>query len=297
MTYKSKRAIILSCSIPSHAALTLADNLLESNFFAIATALENYRVRLVSLSDHPTQLPGRWRIARFLVWQDFCEISALLSLVCDRIAELRRIDKDKDQEHSRNSDNTKTVERDTERYILLRITLTSQITVLVKAIYAWLYHLREDFKAHADVRALVPNDLWSHLDRYCTFRNALITHKKGLRVIAAGGTRFGPDSTKMEMFMVPIASVPQDMIHEVMNLFDQAKPYLEPQDAAEENFYERLGILYRRLTRLPSELRGPARVCLSKYGTISDTPEEISSFMRELVMAVAPRLIAPNDGA
>ena len=216
-------------------------------------------------------------------------------MVCDRIAALRKIDQD--QQHSRNPDDTKTAGRDAEQYIRLRFSLTPQIIVLVKAIYVWLYHLREDFEAHADLRALVPNELWSHLHRYCIFRNALITHKEGLQVIAAGGTRFGPDSTNMEMFIVPIASVPQNMIHEVMNLFDQAKPYLEPQDAAEENFYERLGILYRRLTRLPSELRGPVKKCLSKYGTISDTPEEISSFVREFVITVVPRLTAADDGA
>ena len=67
-------------------------------------------------------------------------------------------------------------------------------------------------------------------------------------------------------------------------------PMLDANEIVEKNYFERIGILYRRLDLFPGSLQARVINFVSQYGAISDTPIELAGFLERFVCALAPHL-------
>jgi hypothetical protein len=161
---------------------------------------------------------------------------------------------------------------------------------LLKALYEWLYHLQERLKSDATLKESIPAKLWFRLERYCTFRNKLVTHKESLTHYGSSGLRFDGNFSKIEMLMVPVMGLPDLAKEELHALFELATVHLEAHEAKEQNVFERMAILYRCLDRFPGDLRKRVKHFVAQYGAISDTPSDIAEFLQEFIAAIAPQL-------
>jgi len=236
------------------------------------------------------QIPGNEHLARHFVLVELHETATLLTLIVDLTATLRSIRHTLDS--TRNTERPRSIEIGSERASLLNQFRhhTSQLRVLLKALYEWLYHLQERLKSDATLKGSVPAELWSRLDRYCTFRNKLITHKESLKHYGSSGLRFDGSFSKIEMLMVPEMGLPDLARGELDALFELAMAHLEAHEAKEQNVFERMAILYRCLDRFPGDIRERVKNFVAQYGAMSDTPSDIAEFLEELVAAIAPQL-------
>jgi len=176
------------------------------------------------------------------------------------------------------------------RLLVERFERVAELGVLTKALYEWLYHLQEDFEV---LPGLLASELKQRLDRYCAFRNGLVTHKKRLTVYPAGGERYSADLTKFELIVTPFEGIPDSAKKQLEWLFEEAAEHLAADDRPEINEPERMAILYRSFESLPDELRGRVKDFMERFGTISDSPVQIAEFVDELANAVVPKLLPP----
>jgi len=255
--------------------------------------------RAVAMRAAEPRVPEKCDIVRFFLYTDLNEAATLLGMIYKLTHTLRDI-------FARQLERAKTIPPGEHRqidptseegaFIHQQIELTAELRVSTKALYEWLYHIREDINSEKTLKAQVPKPLWSQLERYCTFRNILVTHKTGRKVYASAGLRYMNDFSKFEILLVPIVNTPEAMTKRLSALYDKAKPHLDPHDASEENIIERMAILYRRLHRFSGTLKADVKKFVEDYGTISDPPSDIAAFLDEFVAAIAPHLRLSNDG-
>lgn len=261
---------------------------------SISQALDSCRRAIQRGMDRPT--PEKRDLARVFLYNDLYEAAALLGMIRKTIQALQ-------ETNARLLEHVESL-RSRERHdidgaseassiMVRRMELGPELTVLTKALYEWLYHIQEDIESEPTLNVAIPGALRAQLDRYCVFRHKLVTHKKERKVFATGGIRSNiHDPSKTEILLVPIEHFPERAIKELDRLYEAARPYLDTAEASEENVYERMGILYRRLGQFTgdSDLQAKVKDFIDHYGTISDTPHELAAFLDEFTAAVAPHL-------
>jgi hypothetical protein len=239
--------------------------------------------------------PQKRDLSRFFLYADLNEAATLLGLIYKIIHTLRDISA-KQLVHAKalqpGERRERIIDPASEDGMLWqqRIELTPELTVLTKALYEWLYHIREDLQSEPTLKTAVPAPLWSELGRYCNFRNSLVTHKSGRKLHAGVGVRFMRDFSKFEIMLVPFRGLPESAVKKLAALYDEAKLYLNVAERSQENHIERMGILYRRLAQFPGDLQSEVKTFMNHYGAISDTPEELAAFLDKLTSAIAAHL-------
>lgn len=277
-----------------HAKKTMNDNVatLLQHIRATMQTLDSCRLIVQQAAEHPA--PKKRALAQFFLYTDLHEGATLFGLIYKITHSLREISGrlDRFQTNPPGEHRERRIEPTSEEGQLWqeRFELTAELKVLTKAIYEWLYHIREDINSEPTLKAAVPTTLRSQLERYCTFRNILVTHKKGRKVHASAGLRHMNDFSKFEILLVPFATLPEKVIQHLTGLYDKAKPHLDSAEALQENIIERMAILYRRLHRFPGELQAEVKTFLTHYGTISDTPNDMAAFLNEFTTAIASHL-------
>lgn len=168
------------------------------------------------------------------------------------------------------------------------LRLTAETALVVKAMYEWLYHLREQLEQSEALRAHLSAATWQSLVRTCEYRNSLVTHKTDLKMLPMGGIRYSPDLAKFEIMSVPWQGLPETANQELQRLYEEAAPFLAEEARGEQNTIERMGILYRELSRLPGPLQGRVKLFIGQYGTIADSPNTIAELVASLAEEVLP---------
>lgn len=270
--------------------MTHTEHPLLSHVLGITRALDACWPDSVVRTNKSPQIPDSEDVARHFVLRDMHETATLLTIILEFTEAIRTIGGSLTK--SWETEGPQTIDPGSEKAALLNLLRHrySQLRVLTKTLYEWLYHLREDIKGHVTLNAAVPKHLWSQLDRYCTFRNKLIAHKKSLKTYGDSGIRFASKFSKMEILMVPVTGLPATAAKELNALFEKAMGHIEPHEANEQNIFERMSILYRRLDRFPGDLQKRVTNFVAQYGAVSDTPDDIAAFLEEFVIAISPQL-------
>jgi len=238
-------------------------------------------------------VPERLDLLKRLIFSEISEIITILFMtykdmndlyqVQERMKELRK------QLPSGTIDNKSPTGKEFISAINQHMEITSELTVHIKTIYEWLYHLAELIESHQKTRSLIPDRVWRILQSHCEFRNKLITHKKGIQTYLMSGIRFSGNVDKVELIMMSL-SPPESAIKELDKLFSQYSENLTNEEANEINFYERCGILYRNLDKFTGDQRAKIVAFIQKYGTISANPPDIAEFIKDLVGELIPNI-------
>ena len=266
------------------------DDRLLQHILAMTRALDSCRGRVTIDMGNLRRIPGKRDLVRRLLIQDLREATTLLVLVHKVTQSLQALARQLEEFNT--ASESRTIDPGSTEANLWdqHFQLISELKVLTKALYEWVYHIREDLESVPTLRAAVPKALWSRLERFCTFRKSLVTHKTTLKVHTGGGLRSSKDFAKFEILMVPFRGLPETAGKELKTLYEVAKSYLDPGEAAEENNFERMAILYRRLSLFPGHLQARVKPFIAQYGTISDTPRDLAEFLDELAAALVLRL-------
>jgi len=270
---------------------------LRQHILAITRALHSCRDRAPIGPGNRQRIPGKHGLVQRLLIQDLQEATVLLNLVYKVTQGLRALARQLEAFDS--VGNSRTIDPASPEAALWEqhFQLISELKVLTKALYEWVYHIREDLESLPTLRARIPKTLLSLLERYCTFRKSLVTHKTTLKVHAGAGLRSSKDYAKFEILMVPFGGLPETAGKELNALYGMAKAHLDPAEAAEKNIFERMAILYRRLSLFPGPLQQRVKSFIAQYGTISDTPSDIAEFLDEFAAAVLPHLAGKHGRA
>ncbi len=259
----------------------------------IEKVMDTYRTRLVA---HITK-PNRPRIIILtnLVFSEISDIVIILKMICRCMEELRLLDERIMELRKRVPDGT--VDRSTPEgdqffsAVTRQHEANSELEIYIKTTYEWLYHVMDLVRSHPAIRSLVEKSTcWNKLRSHCEFRNKLIAHKKGIKVITMGGIRYSARDFHAEIVLMPFVP-PASAVKELASLFVRCASVLTTDEANEKNFFERCKILFRNLDKLTNNTAREQVVSfVRRYGTISAQPIELAEFMRDLAKNLMPKL-------
>jgi hypothetical protein len=168
-----------------------------------------------------------------------------------------------------------------------------QLIVFMKALYEWLYHLRELFGQLSITRMHLGDSTWDQLQGCCDFRNQLITHKEGLEDYLVMGVSKSIDDYGVELDLVP--HVPLDkMVRDLDRLMAKCPAKLKREWSPEQYYYEKVRFLSNNYNILPKELQKDFKAFIRKRGSISLSSEIIAGLILEIVQRVVPILQPPH---
>lgn len=167
--------------------------------------------------------------------------------------------------------------------------ILDEIRIWIKTLYEWLYHLRELIRKNPRIRGLVSDPQWSKLESHCEFRSKLVTHRQDAQVHISTGITYSPRDFKVELLLTPFVP-PSSALKELDSLFTQCANVLNPEEAGENNYFERCRILYDNLDKFCDQRRGQIVSFFERYGAISAEPVALAEFVRDLVKDFVPRL-------
>jgi hypothetical protein len=252
--------------------------------------------RLVELAGHINSIDAalnRWRnkghwgisplvtmkddVAARIVAEDLSETFTLLAMFYRTVVSLRGITSSTQAHFDAQPDNP-----DLQPLLWEQQFLTQQATVLLKAIYEWLYHLQEDIGSSANMLRVLSPAMSAELKRLCVFRNLLVTHRHERQFATLSATRMSADLVDIELMHVPFGQLGADFKRALADVFAEAIEHLPPEDVVQSVAREQLAILYRRRELLPKTLYGRIDSLIKKGGTLSDTPLTIAKFVNQL---------------
>lgn len=160
--------------------------------------------------------------------------------------------------------------------------------VLIKAVYEWLYHLKNHIEGDQNIKRLVDVKVFEKLKTYCEFRGQLIAHKKGLRVLTMSALRYNPTNQSAEILMTSFAQYPETVYKEMSRLYKKSAEECHEVDPMTNNFNEQCKVLCNNLDKLPKDLRNSIREFLKKYGAISADIGELAKLTCDLSRDLMP---------
>ena len=265
------------------------DNQLAKAIAAIREILSSNRIRF-AIRD-PQVLPSHTRLLAGRVFAELGEIATILEMIYEtaeshRVTQARLLD---GKFPSGTVDATTKLGKEFLQLFEYSLRCVSRQTIHIKALYEWLYHLKELIEADRALKRLVEPVHWAKLTAYCDFRDRLITHKSGLKGPVLGGMIYSADMQKIELNLV-VLGLPQSAIRELDTLFNQCASELTAEESTEANVYERCRILSRQLYRFRDHRRGRIVAFFGKYGTRSQNPGDIAEFVAEMCADLIPKL-------
>jgi len=238
---------------------------------------------------------GRKRVLTALILNEVEEITTILRMLEESRDRVRVLGK-KMQEFQKQLPGG-TVDRSTEigrNYIEiseLYFEETKRLTIHIKALHEWFYHLQKLIDGSREIRQLISSEHWSRLESYAEVRGALIAHKTKLEACVMGAIRFSGDYEKIELMLQPL-NFPESVAGELDVLFRQCAPVLSKEEQQEANFYERCRILSAKQHLLKGDERARVVAFIRKYGTSLEDPSELAEFAVQLVADLIPKLSA-----
>lgn len=249
--------------------------------------LNHLRIARELLAEPPPSLtPERVQLLHRFVINDLNGAVTLLSMMHAHLVEIREMQSvmfpETNEPGPTSIDPESTRARAGSRYF----QLVEELGVLIRAVYEWLYHVKEDIEAIPTVSAHLPRSVRDQLDRYCLFRNVLITHKKGLQVYTSGGMRISASGMEAELLLVPLTGFPEAARNSLSRLFKDATSCLTAEQGKEVNVFEQIGILSRNLEAFPGDIKKRTSDFIRQYGAISDYPVNLATFVRQLAEVI-----------
>jgi hypothetical protein len=168
-------------------------------------------------------------------------------------------------------------------------TEMSELTVLFKALYEWIYHLEIRLKEDLEVRRQVSPEMWNRLDAYAEFRNGLIAHKQRRMGAVIAGLRTSSDFEWCRLTL-NTWGVDSTVENELEKLFHECVDHPSPVEAQENNFYERCRILNTRQHELAGKLRARVIAFIRRHGAESENVSDLAEFIAALAEDLLPRL-------
>ena len=153
------------------------DNQLAKAIAAIREILNSNRIRF-AIHD-PQVPPSDIRLLAGRVFAELGEIATILEMIyetaeCHRVTQTRLLD---EKFPSGTVDETTELGKEFLRLWEDSMRCVSRQTIHIKALYEWLYHLKELIEADQVLKDLVEPVHWAKLTAHCDFRAKLITHK------------------------------------------------------------------------------------------------------------------------
>lgn len=237
--------------------------------------------------------PGRVRILTTLIVGELDEVVTILRMLYECIGRTRGI-QERMQElqgtvPSGTIDETSEEGRRYLEVLHMGIAERAKLTIHIKTLYEWVYHLKELIEADPTIKELVPKEQWGRLNAYAEFRGALIAHKTRLAGYVFAAMRYALNFEKIEL-MLTAWSPPGEAAKEIEILFGQCQSELSREEAAETSFSERCRILNARQDRFKGELRARVVAAIRKYGAFSENPPDIAEFVANLARELVPKL-------
>lgn len=125
------------------------------------------------------------------------------------------------------------------------------------------------------------------LERLCTFRRLLVTHKAGAvrSMRAARGGRYEDLDVRIGG---SIYSIDNGAARQLNAIFDRTSPHLPADVRDETNWNARLQLAYEFLSRIPANDRGSAKALIARYGVQSDPPMKLARMVLALARVYLP---------
>jgi len=169
-----------------------------------------------------------------------------------------------------------------------RIELTNRISIHLKSVYEWLYHIdcllnRKRHKTQSTYT--ISRALQLELDGHCQFRHKLVTHKEGAKAYLRTMPRMNLQTGSFELAVVPFP-LPQAAEERINALFKECAADLAPDEASEDNAYEQSRILYQNLDRLAEHQRNAVKRLIQDYGTVGAQPDALVEYTHKLLEAL-----------
>ncbi len=241
----------------------------------------------------PKPIPEKIQLVKQLIFAEFSEIVTLEKMTYERMDSFGTINQRMLELGKKLPSGTidETTPEGTEYISLVNQfrKITAELTVLVKALYEWLYHLQELMQGHAEIWSLVPPGLRSKVQSECEFRNKLVAHKGRLHVFPLGGMKFSGGGESIELIMMPM-SPDEVMSKELNGLYTKCAPHLPADEAGEQNLYEKCRVLARNMDKFPGQLRKEVISFVQKYGSISAEPVDLAELVRDLAASLVPTM-------
>jgi|GEM_PF-6889866 len=167
----------------------------------------------------------------------------------------------------------------------------TELTVFIKALYEWLYHLKELIQPGKAVPAIqLSDDLNLILGNYCTFRHYFITHKgeREFDLSSAFIEFSGFDNPKLFMLRLP----PEDSaISGLTALIEDCKAEVVSAGLSDgDNYFRKCEILAKIHCRYKHKSGKWNQIdeFFKNNGMISDSPLQIAEFTKRLLKEVIP---------
>lgn len=240
----------------------------------------------------PGTIPLRSNVINRLILSELFDIATILRLIDTATKRLWLVQQ---KEHSFLQDRDTIsvgaeylVER--QKMINERGQILNELSLFIKSLYEWLYHLKELLEK----KDFLQQGLKNELESFCAFRRKLITHKGGskghggVEVDLGGGFVYCSDLDNVLLIMLPL-SISYEVSNHLDNLFEQCKPELDPEHKKEENWFKKWEILSQNLPRLRAK-RDDLASFIGSYGGVSASPLNIAEFFKELLKEIIPKL-------
>lgn len=238
-------------------------------------------------------IPKKTKILKKLIFSEIQEILIILKMMYESIEKIDEINIKRYRLRKRLPQGTIDSSTPEGKELIVAINeYMEKITwlkVYIKMLYEWLYHIKELIESDKNIHSLISRTLWLKLQRYCLFRNKLVTHKKKTQFYPMDVIRFSSEWIDFEILITPFVP-PKSAVEELNTLFNQCAENLSEKEATEKNFFERCRILYQNLDDLPDNQKPNVKSFIGKYGTISDKPIHMVEYIRDLVKELMPKL-------
>lgn len=235
-------------------------------------------------------IPKKTKILKELIFSEIQEILIILKMMYESIENMDEINIKRYKLRKRLPQGTTDISTpEGKKFINEYMEKITWLKVYIKILYEWLYHIKELLESDKNIHSLISRPLWLKLQRYCLFRNKLVTHKEKIQVYPTEVISF---SSVWVDFKILITSFvpPESVVEELNTLFNKCAENLSEKEAIEKNFFERCRILYQNLDDLPDNQKPNVKSFIGKYGTISDKPIHMVEYIRDLVKELIPKL-------
>jgi hypothetical protein len=173
----------------------------------------------------------------------------------------------------------------------IMIVMSTPMLVLMKAVYEWLYHLKQMIAGNATVRGLVNADHWKALQFHCIYRHELVAHRKQTVPRLQPGMFFFDKLSSMVILSIPYHP-PANVRGDLDGLFADCAPYLSAEAQRSESYEDKCRAVYQAFAGLPAPLQERVKGFMRRNGALSSEPVAIAEFLRDLIADFYAKLTA-----
>lgn len=163
-----------------------------------------------------------------------------------------------------------------------------------RQIYELLYAIKVLVDKAGRPAAMSRKD-WDELDRLCIYRGCLVTHKETAER-RRSGLMWSSEGNDLQVG-VPWEPLSEGDAKHLAHIFRRLRGRTTPPLEEEENWNERLQLVYERFPWLDSRDKGPAKSLIKRYGVKSDPPDVIAATVSMLAQAFFVRQASTTESS